>query len=138
MKTHWLQMLNGYWDEKYTPYSYNYDFQLDWLYQYFDELMLGEDLESFYLTWKSEQPRLTPKYDIMHSLVTLVKHYFVTMEEGCDLLKITCQWCNSFVDLFQTCVRIFYHIVNEGIIVVCMTHVYLQLMYIAPSFRLLQ
>ena len=40
---------------------------------------------------------MTPKYDIMLSLVPLVKHYFVTMEEDDTLFKITCQRCNGFV-----------------------------------------
>ena len=33
----------------------------------------------------------------MHSLVPLVKHYFVTMEEDDNQFKITCQFCNGFV-----------------------------------------
>ena len=33
----------------------------------------------------------------MRSLVPLVKHYFVTMEEDYNLFKITCQCCNGFV-----------------------------------------
>ena len=47
--------------------------------------------------WNSEQHILTPKYDIPRSLVTLIKHYFVTMEEDANQLKITCQRCNVFV-----------------------------------------
>ena len=47
--------------------------------------------------WKSEQHRVTPKYDIMCSLVSLVKHYFVTMEEDDNQFKITCQSSNGFV-----------------------------------------
>ena len=31
--------------------------------------------------WKSEQYILKPKYDILRSLVLLVNHYFVTIEE---------------------------------------------------------
>ena len=33
----------------------------------------------------------------MHSLVPLVKHYFVTLEKDDNLLKITCQCSNGFV-----------------------------------------
>ena len=35
MKTDWLHMLDDYWNEKDTPYSDEYDFWSDWLYQYF-------------------------------------------------------------------------------------------------------
>ena len=59
--------------------------------------MLGEATESAYLTWKSEQHRLTPNYKILCSLVPLVKYYFATMEEADNQLKITCQHCNGFV-----------------------------------------
>ena len=40
---------------------------------------------------------MTTKYDILHSLVTLVKEYFMTMEEDDNQFKITCQRCNVFV-----------------------------------------
>ena len=33
----------------------------------------------------------------MRSFVPLIKHYFVTMEEDDNLLKINCQNCNGFV-----------------------------------------
>ena len=33
----------------------------------------------------------------MRSLVTLVKNYFLTVEEDDALFKITCQGCNVFV-----------------------------------------
>ena len=62
MRTDWMQMLDDYWYEKDTPYSDDYDFQSDWFYQYFNELPLGEAIGYDYLTWKSEQHRLTPKY----------------------------------------------------------------------------
>ena len=52
-----------------------------WLFQYYNELPLGGSIESAYLMWKSEQHRLTPKYDILSSLVPLIKHYYVTLEE---------------------------------------------------------
>ena len=58
-------MLDDYWDEKDTTYSYYYAFWPDWLYQYFNDLPLGEAIESAYLTWKSEQHKLTLRYDIM-------------------------------------------------------------------------
>ena len=66
----------------------------DWLYKYPIELPLGESIESDYLTWNSEQHRLTPTYDILRSLVNPVKQYFVTMEEDEFQFKINCQRCN--------------------------------------------
>ena len=42
-------MLDDYWDEKYTPYSDDYCSWPDWLYKYFNELPLGESIESAYL-----------------------------------------------------------------------------------------
>ena len=51
------------------------------LFQYYNDLPLGEYIESDYLVWRSEQHKLTPKYNSMCSLVTHVKHYIVTMEE---------------------------------------------------------
>ena len=74
-------MLDEYWDEKYTPYWDDFYFCPDWLYQYFNEIPLGESIESAYLKWKSEQHILTPKYDILRSLAPLVNHYSVTLEE---------------------------------------------------------
>ena len=59
-------------------------------------MSLVEAIESAYLMWNSEQHRLTPKYDIIRSLVTLVKHYFLTVEEDENLFKITFQRCNGF------------------------------------------
>ena len=50
--------------------------------------------------WKSEQHRLKPKYDILCSLVLLVKHYFVTTEEDYNQLKITYQHFNGFVTCY--------------------------------------
>ena len=40
---------------------------------------------------------MTPKYDIMHSLVPLFNNYFVTMNEDDTLFKVTCQHYNCFV-----------------------------------------
>ena len=45
----------------------------------------------------SKKHRLTPKYNILHLLVTLLRKYFVTMEEDDNQLKITCQLCNGVV-----------------------------------------
>ena len=83
-------MLDGYWDEKNTPCSDIFDFWPDCLYQYFNELPLGEAIESDYLMWKSEKHRLAPKYDILCSLLALVKKYFVTMEDDYNQFKIIC------------------------------------------------
>ena len=58
--------------------------------------------------WKSEQHRLTTKYDIMRSLVPLIKHYFVTMEEDNNLFKIICQHCNGFVTCKVSSVELLY------------------------------
>ena len=59
--------------------------------------MLVEAIESAYLKWKSEQHRMTPKCDIMSSLVPLVKHYNMTMEEDDNQFKRTCQFFSGFV-----------------------------------------
>ena len=96
MKIDWLQMVDEYWDERDTPYSDDFEFYTEWLFQYFNELPLGESIESAYLTWKSEQHRLTPKYDILSSLVPLLKHYILMGEED-NQFKITFQCCNGFV-----------------------------------------
>ena len=78
------------------------------MYKYFDEIPLGEDIETAYLTWKSEQHRLTPKYEIICSLVPLVKHYFVNVKEDDTIFKITCQHCNGFVTCFDRSGEILY------------------------------
>ena len=49
MRTDWLHMLDEYWDEKDTPYSDDFDFWPDWLFQYYNELQLVEDIESYHL-----------------------------------------------------------------------------------------
>ena len=87
MQTDWLNMLDEYWDERDTPYSDDVLFWSEWQFQYYNELQIFEDFGSAYLIWKSEQHRLTPKYDIMHSLAALVKHYLVTMEEDDNQTK---------------------------------------------------
>ena len=43
---------------------------------------------------KLELNRIKPKYEIIHSLVSLGKYYFVTMEEDYNQYKVTCQHCN--------------------------------------------
>ena len=55
-------MLNDYWDEKYKPHSDGYGLWPVWLYQYSNKLPLGGSIECAYITWKSEQHRMTPKY----------------------------------------------------------------------------
>ena len=97
MRKYCTHTLDEYWDKKDTPYSDGCDFWPYWLCKYFNKLRLGGAIESAYLIWKSEQHRLTPKYDIMRSLFPLVKNYFVTMEEDDTLFKITCQHCNGYV-----------------------------------------
>ena len=96
-KTDWLQMLDEYRDKEYTPYSDDFDFWPDWLFQYYNEQPFVESIESDYITWKPEKHSLTPKYDILSSLLLPVKKYFVTMEKDDNQFKITCQRCNSFV-----------------------------------------
>ena len=66
------------------------------LFQYQNELQLGEAIKSDCLmcSWGE---KLIPKYDILRSLVLLVKHYFVTMEGDDNKFKITCQCHNVFV-----------------------------------------
>ena len=50
--------------------------------------------------WKSYQHNLTPKYDILCSFVTLVKHYHVNyVNEDDKPFTITCQICNGYVRL---------------------------------------
>ena len=46
-------MVDEYWDERDTPYSDDFEFYTEWLFQYFNELPLGESIETAYLTWKS-------------------------------------------------------------------------------------
>ena len=68
-----------------------------WLFHYYNVIHLCEFIEIYYLMWKSEQHRPTPKYEILRSLVPLVENYNVTMEEDDNQSKITCQRCNDFV-----------------------------------------
>ena len=51
-----------------------------------------------YLTLRLEKHRPTRKYEVLHSFVLLVKHYYVSEEDDDDKLsKITCKHCNGFV-----------------------------------------
>ena len=68
----------------------------EWLFQYHNEVALGEYIENYYLIWRSEQHRLTPKYDIIRSVVPHLKHYHMTMNNDYNQIKITCQQCNGF------------------------------------------
>ena len=52
MQTDWIQMLDEYWYKTNKPYSDDYDLCPNRLYQYFNELPLGESIESAYLRWK--------------------------------------------------------------------------------------
>ena len=90
-------MLYGFWGEIDTPYSDYFYSWSEWLFQYYNELPLYEDIESTYLMWKSEQYRIIPKYYILSSLLPLVKHYFVTLEDDDNKFKINCQHSNGFV-----------------------------------------
>ena len=80
----------------YTLYSDYFCFWTNWLHKYFNEMPLGEAIESAYRIWKSEQNKLTPKYDILCLLVSLLKQYFVTMVDYLNQLKITYQWHHGF------------------------------------------
>ena len=91
-------MLDEYWDEGDTSYPGGFDFCPDWLFQYYNEVPLGEAIERDYFIWKSEQHRLTRKCDILRSSVPFSKHYFVTMEYDFNRFKSTCQHFN-----FSTC-----------------------------------
>ena len=91
------EKLDEYCDWGDTTYSVGFGSQQEWLFQYYDELHLVESIESAYLKWKLEQHILTPKYDILGSLVPLVKHYNVALEKNDNQFKITCQFCNGFV-----------------------------------------
>ena len=81
MRNKWLQTLDEYWYEEDTPYSYDFGSWPEWQFQYYNEVTLDKDIESACLVWKSEQHKLTHKYAILRSLVPLINHYFVTMEE---------------------------------------------------------
>ena len=62
-----------YCEERDTPYSDDFGLWHEWLFTYFNEMLLGEAIEIAYLMWKSEQHRLTLKYYILRSLVPLIK-----------------------------------------------------------------
>ena len=52
MWTCWLHMLDEYWDKKDTPSSDDFGFWPDWLFQYYNELLLGEAIKSSYPVWE--------------------------------------------------------------------------------------
>ena len=69
----WLQTLYEYWYEWDKMHSGYFYFWPQWLLQYYNKMPLGQSIVIAYLMWKSEQHRLTPKYDIIHSLMSLFK-----------------------------------------------------------------
>ena len=48
----WIQIIYEFWYEVGKPYSEGFDIWLQWLFQYYYELVLGESIEIVYLTWK--------------------------------------------------------------------------------------
>ena len=80
MQKYWLNIFDEYLEEGYIPYSCDFDFWPEWLFKYYNKLDSGEAIGSADLMYNSEQNILTHKYDTMHSLEPLVKHYSVTME----------------------------------------------------------
>ena len=96
VRTYWMQTLDEYWNEGDTLYSGYFDFWPEWLFQYYNELNFGEAIESVSIVWKSEQHSITPRYDILRSLVPLLKYYTVNMEEDSDKLTVTFKLCNNF------------------------------------------
>ena len=60
MRTEWIKMLEKYWDGGDKPYSSSYYFWPQWLFKYNDELPICEAIETYHLTWNTEQYRLTP------------------------------------------------------------------------------
>ena len=49
--TDWPHTLNEYWYQVYTPYLGDFYFYPEWLFQYYNEIPIGEYIESYYLTW---------------------------------------------------------------------------------------
>ena len=52
MKTDWLQILDEQWEELDTPYSDYFGFWPECMFLYFNEMPLGESIESSYFMWK--------------------------------------------------------------------------------------
>ena len=69
---------------------------------------IGEAIESVYLKWKSEQHRMTPKYDILRSFVPLVENNHVTEDNDDKPFKITCKSCNKIVRCAVKSVELIY------------------------------
>ena len=65
MKTNCMKTLDEYWVEGHTSLSDDFNFWTECLFQYYNELPLDEAIESDYIVWKSEQHRMTPKYNIL-------------------------------------------------------------------------
>ena len=55
MRIERVQILDEYCHEGDTTYQSSFDFYLQWLFKYFNEITIGENIESTYSTWKSEQ-----------------------------------------------------------------------------------
>ena len=108
METDWLQPLYEYRYEEDIPYSDDFGFWPEWLFKYYSDIPLGKAIESAYLTWESLQHIITPKYYILSSLATLLKNYFLTMEEEDSKLKLTCQHYNDFVKWYGKSVELIY------------------------------
>ena len=88
MRIQQLQMIDGYLDEGYTPYSSLSDFWSKCLFQHNNQLSIGEYIESIYLISKSERHIMTLKYYIYHG----------NEQDDYDKpFKINFQHCNGFV-----------------------------------------
>ena len=90
-------MIDRFRDEGDKKYSGGFDFYSQWLFQYFHDLTLYEDIESVYHTRKSEHHILTRKCDSLRSFLLPVKHYHVTHEDDDKPFKINYHRCNLFV-----------------------------------------
>ena len=53
IRTDWLHVLDENWEERDATYLNDFEFWTEWLFQYFNELKLGEAIESDYIMWKS-------------------------------------------------------------------------------------
>ena len=54
MPTYWLQILDEYQEEVDTPYSGGFDLCLQLLFRYYNELPLGEAIESDFISCGSQ------------------------------------------------------------------------------------
>ena len=102
-------MLDAYWGEVNIPYTSIFCFYPRWLIEYNDELPMVSSIEIFFLIWKSETHRMTPKYDILCSFVLLVKDYHVSSENNYEkATKFTCQYCNRYLECAEKSEEIIY------------------------------